>query len=265
MATTEEDCQAMIDACRASGVKLMVAYRLHFERANLEAIEVARSGRLGDVRLISSVFTQDVEEGNIRLKRGEGGPLFDIGIYCVNAARSIFRSEPNEVSAANVTRPDDPRFVDCPEMTSARLRFAGERLATFTCGFGASSVGYYEIVGTKGSLCVDPAYSIAEDITHDLTIKDKTRTRTFSARDQFAPELLEFSACVLEDREPEPSGEEGLADVRVLEAIESSADQDGAPVELGRFDRRQRPSLAQEARRPLPEKPELVHVDDPTP
>ncbi len=47
MALDEADCEAMSAAARVAGVKLMIAYRLHFERANLEAIETARSGRIG--------------------------------------------------------------------------------------------------------------------------------------------------------------------------------------------------------------------------
>src|SRR6201999_3445393 len=46
MATTERECRQMIEAARAGGVKLMIGYRLHFEAANLAAVELARSGKL---------------------------------------------------------------------------------------------------------------------------------------------------------------------------------------------------------------------------
>ena len=263
LATTELDCEAMIDACRTAGVKLMTAYRLHFEKANLEAVAAVQSGRLGDPRIFNSVYINDVEPGNLRLREGEGGPLFDIGIYCLNAARYLFRSEPQEVFGWHATG-DDPRFQGCPEMTSALLRFPGDRLATFTCSFGASSAATYEIVGTKASLRLDPAYGIAKDLVHHFTRGGRTRRRTFPARDQFAAELLYFSDCVLEEREPEPSGAEGLADVRVLRALERSAES-GRPVRLATFHRDQRPDLEQEIRRPVAEKPELVGARDPSP
>jgi len=263
LATTELDCEAMIDACRTAGVKLMTAYRLHFEKANLEAVAAVQSGRLGDLRIFNSVYINDVEPGNLRLREGEGGPLFDIGIYCLNAARYLFRSEPQEVFGWHATG-DDPRFQECPEMTSALLRFPGDRLATFTCSFGASSAASYEIVGTKASLRLDPAYGIAKDLVHNFTRGGRTRRRTFPARDQFAAELLYFSDCVLEEREPEPSGAEGLADVRVLRALERSAES-GRPVRLASFDRDQRPDLEQEIRRPVGEKPALVGALDPSP
>jgi glucose-fructose oxidoreductase len=240
----------------------MVAYRLHFEEANLRAVELVQSGRLGEVRIFNSVFTMQVKEGDIRLNpRAEGGgTLYDIGIYCINAARYLFEAEPLEVTAFSA-RSGDPRFsaegVD--EMTSAVLRFPGDRLATFTCSFGASDVARLQVVGTKGDLVMDPAYEYAEALTHRLTIDGKTRERKFPKRDQFAPELLYFSGCIMTGEEPEPSGREGLADVRIIRALYQSADR-GEPVRLPPFDKRDRPTLDQEIRRPAVQKPELVKV-----
>jgi predicted dehydrogenase len=263
MAMTAADCASMIASCREADVKLMVAYRLHFEKANLEAIETVQAGKLGEPRVFHSLFTQDVEAGNLRLRRGEGGPLYDIGIYCLNAVRHLFRAEPEQVYGRHKHGVDE-RFVEVPEATAVLMRFPGERLATFTCSFGAASAGWYEIVGTRGSLRLDPAYGIAQQLVHHLTREGKTKKRRFAARDQFAPELLYFSECISSGREPEPSGEEGLADVRVLEAIEQSARED-RPIALEPFERRTRPDREQEITRPLPGKPMLVHAGDPTP
>ena len=263
LAMTARDCLAMIESCRAAGVKLMCAYRLHFEKANLDAIETVRRGRLGEPRLFSSLFTHDVQRGNLRLRREEGGGLYDIGIYCVNAARQLFGAEPEEAFGRHV-HGSDQRFRDVPEATAAVLRFPGDRLASFTCSVGSSSLQWYEIVGTKASLRLDPAYGIAEDLVQHIVRGERKKTRVFRARDQFAPELLYFSDCVQTGREPEPSGTEGLADVRVLEAIELSA-REARPVPLPPFDRTQRPGLEQEISRPLPSQPRLVHAQDPTP
>jgi glucose-fructose oxidoreductase len=72
----------------------MVGYRLHFERANLEAVRTLKSGRLGRPRFLHSAFGTDVAPGNLRLREGEGGPLYDIGIYCLNAAATCFGPSP---------------------------------------------------------------------------------------------------------------------------------------------------------------------------
>src|ERR687898_3257135 len=97
----------MIPAADQTRVKLMIAYRLHFEKANLETLEIARSGKLGEPRFFSSVFAMQVKEDNIRLKSDlGGGTLYDIGVYCINASRYLFGAEPLEVSALAVSGTD---------------------------------------------------------------------------------------------------------------------------------------------------------------
>jgi glucose-fructose oxidoreductase len=259
MAVTEEECERMIHAAREAGVKLMVAYRLHFERANLEAGEIARSGRIGEPRLFNSTFCTPVVPGNIRARRETGGGvLYDIGIYCINAARSLFRDEPVEVRALTSGRLDEVE-----ESAAAVLRFPNDRLAAFTASFGTEKVSEYRLAGTKGDLAVEPAYEYARPLKHRLTLEGETRERRFAKRDQFAPELLYFSDCILQNGTPEPGGDEGLADVRVIRALYRSA-ENGQPVALEPFAKRARPSLEQEIRRPPVEKPEVIHAAAPS-
>lgn len=265
MAVTEEDCLAMIGTAEENGVKLMVAYRLHFEEANLKAIDLVQSGKLGDPRLFDSVFTMEVKEGDIRLNPRQlgGGPLYDIGVYCINAVRNLFGAEPMEVMAFSANN-GDARFLQCEETTSAILRFPGrERLASFTVSFGASDVSEFRVVGTRGALVMDPAYEYAGELKHRVTINGRTRERTFPKRDQFAPELLSFSECIQTGAVPEPSGWEGYADVRVVRALYRSADT-GRPVTLEPFSKEDRPSLDQERKRPPVRKPQLVNTEAPS-
>jgi glucose-fructose oxidoreductase len=263
MAITEEDCEAMIAEAKDHEVKLMIAYRLHFEEANLKAIELVQSGKLGDVRIFNSTFTQEVKAGDIRLRTATGGgTLYDIGIYCINAARYLFRAEPIEALAVTA-KSGDERFREVEEMASAVLRFPGDRLAAFTCSFGTAQVSAYRVVGSKGDLRLDPAYEFVGELKHYLTIDDKTKETTFASRDQFAPQLLYFSNCVLKGEEPEPSGQEGLADVRVIRALYQSA-QSGRPVRLAPFERQRRPTPDQEIHRPPVKKPKMVHASSPS-
>ena len=262
LAVTEEDCLAMIRACEENGVKLMTAYRLHFEEANLKAIDLVQGGRLGELRLFDSVFTMQVKEGDIRLNPRElgGGPLYDIGVYCINAVRNLFGAEPMEVVAFSANN-GERRFQQSEEMTAAILRFPGrERLASFTCSFNGTDVGTYRVVGSRGELVMDPAYEYAEELTQRVTIDGRTRERTFPKRDQFAAELISFSECILTGAAPEPSGWEGLADVRVIRALYRSVET-GQLVTLPPFSKEDRPSLAQEIRRPPVSKPVLVNTE----
>jgi len=263
MAVTTEECERMIQAARQGRVKLMIAYRLHFEQANMSAVDLARSGRLGSVRFFNSVFTMQVRPGDIRVKRKYGGgSLYDIGVYCINAARYMFGEDPLEVSAFAVSG-TDRRFKEVDEMTGALLRFPQDRLATFLCSFGATDVSAYEVVGTKGRLRVEPAYEYVGELKQQITIAGKTRERSFPGRDQFAPELIYFSDCVLKNRVPEPSGEEGLNDVRIIEALYESVET-SRPVVLKKLRPTRPPTRKQIITRPPVKKPKLVQVKSPS-
>jgi glucose-fructose oxidoreductase len=262
MAVRESDCRAMIRAADQAQVKLMIAYRLHFEQATLAALELVRKGRLGTPRFLHAILSMQVRGGDIRVQAARGGgPLLDIGIYCINAARALFRDEPVEVFASAASS-RDRRFREVDETVSAVLRFPGERLATLTCSFGAADVSMARIVGTRGQLRLEPAFDYAEGLTHHLEIDGKPKVRRFPKRDQFAAELVYFSKCILDDREAEPSGWEGLADVRIIEALEESLRRE-APVALGPFSRARHPRLGQDIRRPPVRKPETVRARSP--
>jgi predicted dehydrogenase len=258
MAMTEQECESMIDSTSRAGVKLMIAYRLHFEEGNLSAMSAVRAGEIGEPRIFRSAFCQQVEPGNSRLQRDiEGGPLYDIGVYCINAARYMFRAEPEEVFAYAASPPNDERFNEVPEMFAALMRFPGERLAEFTCSFGAADRSNYEVIGTKGVLKMDPAYEMVGDLKCELTVDGRRQKSSFKKRDQFGPELLYFSNCILNNTDPEPNGKEGLADVRVIQALLESQEKK-RPVSVSPVGDLKRPSAGQDIYKPPVEKPELV-------
>ncbi len=263
MALDEADCEAMIEAAAKADVRLMIAYRLHLEAGNLSTIDLIHSGKIGDPRIFSSVFSQQVRPGNSRLKKDVGGgALYDMGIYCINAARYLFKAEPSEVFAWNLNG-GDKRFEEVPEMTSALMRFPGDSVAYFTSSFGAADRSVYEVVGTKGSLRMEPAYDMTGDFKAQVTIGERTTQKTFKSRDQFAAELAYFSDCVINHKEPEPSGREGLADVRIIETMLKSATTN-RPVAVTPADIQRRPNIKMEIQRPPLAKPaELVKAAAP--
>jgi glucose-fructose oxidoreductase len=263
LAVTEAECKAMIAACKRHKVKLMTAYRLHFERATLEALrESGSAGVIGQPRLFVSSFTMNVEPPNIRLEsKMGGGTLYDIGIYCINAARHLFRAEPTEVSA--ITAAGAKKGSDVEESASCILRFPGDRLATFGVSFGTDKTSEYRIVGTEGSIRVEPGYELASGLELHVTRGDKKRTLKYKKRDQFAPELAYFSDCILKGRDPEPSGEEGLADVRVIRALYRSA-KNARRVRLEAKPIARQPTRRQEKTLPPVRMPRLVNATPPS-
>jgi glucose-fructose oxidoreductase len=263
MAITPQECRQMVQAAERARTKLMIAYRLHFEEANVQAVELARSGKLGELRIFNSTFTMQVREGDIRLKRKMGGgSLYDIGIYCINAARYLFRQNPIEVSTFSV-QGTDRRFREVDEMSGALLHFPGGKLASFVCSFGAADVSSYDLIGTKGHLQVNPAFEYVGSLTQRLTLSGHTRTKRFPSGDQFAAELVYFSDCILRNKTPEPSGLEGLIDVQIIQALYRSSAQ-RKPVKLNLPAKRSWPEKGQIIRRPPVRKPQLVHTQSPS-
>lgn len=259
MAVSVAECEKMIDCARENAVKLMIAYRLHFEKTNMQAVEVIESGEIGEPRIYNASFALQIREGNIRTKAEHGGgPLFDIGIYCINAARYLFKTEPVEVTALMV-KSNDERFKEIEEATGALLKFPDAKLASFVCSFGAANFGRFDVLGTKGSLTLDPAFEYADRLRMCVKVNGKKKETSTAKGDQFAPELLHFARCIKENKEPNPSGQEGLNDLKVIEAIRESA-RTGSTIELEPLAQPQRPSaqLIEEKPRVIP--PRLIKV-----
>ena len=147
LAVTQGECDRMIRAAKENNVKIMTAYRLHFEPLFLEVLEIVKSGKIGEPRFFSSNFSMHARPGGIRTQRElGGGTLYDLGVYCINTARLMFNAEPIEVFGRSI---DGARsnMPEIDEMTSGILRFDGDRLATFTTSFNANGVSDFRVVG----------------------------------------------------------------------------------------------------------------------
>ena len=264
LATTTEECLMLEDLATKHRIKAMTAYRLHFDPANIEAIKVARSGEIGDLRIFNSIFTMQVRDPeNIRLQqRLGGGPLFDIGIYCINAARYLFGDEPLAVSAHSFAT-KDPRFRDVDEMVSVTMNFPRARVASFVCSFGAADNSVFDLIGTSGSLRLENAYEYAEPMTLTVTKGDRHRKRHYKKHDQFAAELLYFSDCIQKNKRIEPSFEEGLIDVEIIEALQHSL-QTGEITPVKAPHKVMRPSRDQKIVRPGIKPPPTIHAHAPS-
>ena len=258
-------CREILDVAKTASAKLMVAYRLHFEPGTLSTIEVVRSGQLGQVHTFTSTFAQPLDPSNHRAHSGDlAGPVLDMGPYPVNAARYIFGDEPTEVVSAVGTRHPETGFDQSFDDTVAvTLRFPGNRLAQFTLSYYGGPVNSFVAVGPKGSVMLDPAYMFGQPMEQTVTVGQEKRKKKFKNTDHFGGELKYFSDCILKGTDPEPDGEEGFADVRVLEGV-LEALKSGGPVQLPPFSRTKRiDTEAQRIELPAVSTPELVDVSNP--
>lgn len=262
MATSVQDCDRMIRAANESDVRLMIAYRLHFEAANLAVVEMVKRGDLGELRAFHSTFGYQVKPENIRT-RAElgGGPQWDLGPYPINASRYLFRDEPLQVFAVG-SKNRDARFRDVEDTVTAVLTFPEDRTASFTISLSTEPCARYTVMGSLGTVTLENAYEYKGPIELTAKIRGKERTRTFKARDQFAPELLHFSDCLIEGLNPAPSGLEGRADVVIIEGIMESL-RTGKPVTLQCKVPETRPEPGNEVARPAVDVPPLINVSNP--
>jgi predicted dehydrogenase len=225
MAATERDCVAIIDAAREARVKLMVADCLRFDPANVGAKDTVESGVIGELRSLTSSVARGLPRDADRDRDADpcAGPTFDAALECVSTARRLFRDEPVGVMAIQASVDECLPRSAADETTAVVLRFPRGRVATFVCSHGGARTSHLRLVGTRGELLVERAYCAEGERVHRLTVGDRSRERRFPMRDPFAGQLDHFAECVLEDRAPAASGEQGLAEVRVLRALARSA------------------------------------------
>lgn len=227
MASTVAEAEQMIAACKAANVKLMIAYRLQYEPFHLEAIQMIRSGSIGEMQSIQSAFGFNAPKGAWRLdkKLAGGGPLFDVGIYSLNATRYLTGEEPAEFRAFVSTRDHDGRFDSMEENMSWITKFPSGVLASCSTTYGASMPGFFRVNGSKGWIEMNPGFgydgvrmraSLAGKEEVDKTNPEKDPT-------QFRREADHFADCIRENKTPKSSGEEGLRDMRHMVAIYRAA------------------------------------------
>jgi len=226
MATSVADCESMIAACKSAGVKLMIAYRCHYEPTNLKAVSLIRSGALGQVQAIESAFGFNSDPGEWRLdkKMSGGGPLVDVGIYSLNATRYLTGEEPEHFAAFTSVIDHDGRFNTVEENISWTMRFPSGIVAACNTTYGAQMNGSFKVHGSKGWIEAEPAFNY--DGLHLRAEYSGTRLdEPNPARDpyQFQAQAEHFSHCVQNGLEPKTPGEEGLRYMRYIAEIYRAA------------------------------------------
>ncbi|MEO5706168.1 MAG: Gfo/Idh/MocA family oxidoreductase [Alteraurantiacibacter sp.] len=242
MASTAAEAEAMVAAARAANRQLGVAYRVHFEPNNRDALRRIRSGELGTIRHISADHgfnaSLDWPPHVWRLQKAlaGGGSMFDIGIYGLNTSLMMLPGDTVEwVSATYSTPPNDPRFAEVEGAVEYRLRMASGISVQGSSSYCSSPyVSRQRYFGSEASIEMQPATTY-----DDNRIKmegGNAPPREFRAGDpmtQFAAQLDAFSRAARANVPHETPGELGLRDMRLIEAIYRSADADGDKVTVG--------------------------------
>lgn len=232
MAISSAECREMIDACRKANVRLMIAYRCHYDPTHLEAERIVQSGALGQLQAFEGAFGFNAPSHNfwrLTKKLGGGGSLMDVGIYPLNAIRYFTREEPVDFTAVTATRDHaSGRFAEVEESIGWTMKFPSGIVASVSSSYGANVPGFVRVHGEKASIELAPAFSY--DKIHLSGLDDNLHADSTSSSDEthhFRLEAEHFASCVRANIPPNTPGEEGLKDMLAIEAIYKAA---GSPI-----------------------------------
>jgi len=237
MASSVQECEEMIAACKKAGKQLMIAYRIQYEPLNRMAQRLVRAKTYGATKLIQMMNCQNQahdQQWRHKSQLADGGSLPDVGLYCLNTSRFLLGEEPIEISAQTYSTPGDARFKGVEESVSFTLRFPSGVLAQCMSGYGAFNNKSYTVHAETGTIRMDPAFTyrgLHQERVHAPRGRQVTETPTDPQKNHFALEMDHMATCVRHNKTPYTPGEEGLQDQRLMDAIYQSA-KANKPVKL---------------------------------
>jgi predicted dehydrogenase len=222
MAISVQECEEMIKACADAQVQLGIGYRLHFEPFTKEVMRLGQQKILGDVRFIQTNFgftIGDPTQWRLKKAMAGGGPLMDVGLYCVQASRYVTGQEPLWVTAQYGTVTDKDVFKDVEQSLSWQLQFPR---STVVNGFTSyrSNIEQLYVSASNGWVQMSPAYSYGPikgatsagpmnmPVVHHQTVMLEEIGKAFLDSGKF-PEHI--------------NGAEGLRDIKILMSIYEAA------------------------------------------
>ena len=227
LAATAGQSARMVAACQENGVLLMTAYRKYFEPATVYLKSLVSSGALGRIDMMhtsfSEIFNPRIAPGwLLDPSQAGGGPMMDLGVYCVNTTRWLAGEDPTE-AVAHAWRHDKNRFKEVEEGVSFRLQFPSGLIVQGSSTYSSAISSFLFIQGSKGWISLSPAYTYENERHVTGKIAGRTVQKRFQVIDEFALEIDAFSSAILEKKSIEPDGLQGHHDMLVLEAIYESA------------------------------------------
>lgn len=220
MAMTAEECEVMIKACKDNKRQLTIGYRMQHEPNTQDVIRFGKEKTYGDIQMISAAagfrngWAKWTDHWKLEKSKG-GGALYDMGVYCINAARYVTGQEPIAVYAQEFNN-NPEKYQKADMTTNFQLEFPGHIVANCTTSIGMS-VNYLNTTASKGFYNLSPfqSYSGIKGITSDGVL-DKV------IPNQQAKQMDDNAISILHDTVVLVPGEEGMKDIIVVDAIHKS-------------------------------------------
>lgn len=229
MAVSVEESEQMIAACKANNVSLQVGYRLHFEPYNQAIVNHTKSGQSGKVKYVNSEFgftIGDPRQWRLKHALAGGGAMMDVGIYCIQAARYSTQEEPIAVIAQEY-KTDPVKFAEVDETITWQMEFPSGAVANCTTSYNFSTERLQVSYERRTRATLSPAYGYGG--IQGTFGWDKLE---FANANQQALQMDAMSVAINNDTVTSASGEEGLRDMKIIEAIYKSIAQNSARIEL---------------------------------
>jgi len=227
MEASTERAEAMVEACEAADVPLMIAYRMQTDPAVRRARELVSAGAIGDVAHVHGHMSQSLlrdifpDPDQWRLNpdlAGPGASVTDLGVYPLNTTRFVLDADP--LAVQSMLYSEHEGFEDVPDERAAfTVRFPDSVFASFSASQRAHETGFLRIVGTEGEIALDPAFFNRNDAGLTVARGDQAAEIDFEPVDQMEEEFDYFADRLLTGREIYPDGEHGVTDIRAVETI----------------------------------------------
>jgi predicted dehydrogenase len=219
MALSVKECEEMIASCRKAGVRLFVGYRLHSDPYHKAAMKFRTEGNSG-ILYVQSEFGFKIGDPNQwRLKKAlaGGGAMMDVGIYAIQAARYSIGEEPLSVTAQEY-KTDYEKFAEVDETITWQMQFPDGNISNSTTSYSVPLNNLY--ISTENRwFNLMPAFNYGgiKGMTNEGEL-------SFPRINQQAVQMDTFTKCILDDSNSDAGGEEGLKDLKVIEAIYKSVE-----------------------------------------
>jgi predicted dehydrogenase len=229
LAATAAQSARMVAACCKNGVLLMTAYRKYFEPSSVYLKSLIASGALGRLDMMHTSFSELYNPSIaptwlLDPSMSGGGPMMDLGVYCVNTTRWLAGEDPIEALAHSWRHDHDTmRFNNVEEGVSFRLNFPSGLIVQGSSTYSSAISSFIFIQGTKGWISLSPAYTYEHQRRVTGKISGRLIDKRFKSLDEFALELDAFSSAILHKKPVEPDGVQGHRDLLIIQAIYQSA------------------------------------------
>lgn len=214
MAITVKDCDRMISACRDAKKMLSIGYRLHFEPHNKEMMRLGQDKVFGKLQKLRADNGSN-GTGGWRLDKelAGGGPLMDLGVYCIQGIRYTTGMEPIAVTAVEGPKTDPETFKEVEQSLTWRMEFADNIVAECKTSY-SEAMNLLRAEAENGWFELSPAYPYS-----GIKGKSSKGKIEFKEVNQQALQMDDFALAVKNNRPSPVPGEMGRQDMKIIEAI----------------------------------------------